>query len=182
MGPSSIIEENSSSLMSALDEVVLFKSMKSDDDRGYFKRVFEKSYGLEIVQSSISYNRQKGTLRGLHFQKTPSRESKLITCISGEIFDCVVDVRVDSRNYGRVQSFYLSEDKGESLLIPPGFAHGFQTLEGDTRVLYQMSDFHDPALASTISWNDPQLSIRWPLTPSVISTKDQETNPWPKKY
>jgi len=159
-----------------------------EDERGYFRRIF--SAGEEIgfstpifVQTSISFNQKKATLRGLHYQSRPSKEWKYISCIQGSIFDVLVDLRSDSPTFGEVQSIELSSKKALSLLVPPGVAHGFQTLERESVVHYQMSAPYNSLLSKTLTWNDPLLDINWPLAPSSISYKDHhEGSLWPVEY
>lgn len=149
------------------------------DDRGFFARSwcareFAK-HGLQdvFVQCNISYNERKGTLRGLHLQKTPYGESKLIRCSRGAIYDVVLDLRKSSSTYRKWQSFHLSEENGDMLYIPEGFAHGFQTLQANTEVLYQMGQFYNPDYSSGVRWNDPSFNFVWPIEEDkVISSKD----------
>ena len=149
------------------------------DERGYFARTFcaqeFSAAGLPVrfVQSSVSVNSKKGTVRGLHFQKAPSNEGKLVTCIRGRIFDVAVDIRPGSPMYCRWVGFELDEDAKRSLYIPPGVAHGFQTLEDDAVVSYQMTDFYRPDLSDGVRWNDPAFGVRWPIAATVMSEKDR---------
>lgn len=150
------------------------------DERGYFGRThcaeeFEKA-GLEgrFVQDSISYNARKGTLRGMHFQVHPYEEIKLVTCLTGAIYDVAVDLRKDSPTYCRWQAFELSEANETALYIPKGFAHGFQTLTDDARVYYKMSTFFTPGSYAGVRYDDPAFAIEWPPAEKrVISDKDQ---------
>lgn len=148
------------------------------DERGAFCRVFDRhvfeTLGLNarIEQMSLSSNRILGTLRGLHWQAEPGQESKVVRVTRGRIFDVVVDLRVESPSFGAWASFELSARTGNGLFIPPRFAHGFMTLEDDTEVLYQMNEVFRPELARTLRWDDPELSIEWPIAPRSMSTKD----------
>ncbi len=157
------------------------------DMRGSFQRIYDRKEisnftEKEFVQSSLSRNTTKGTLRGLHFQHYPSQEWKLITCIKGRLLDVLVDIRQNSETYGQHIQIELSEDSPRSLLVPPGIAHGFQTLCDDTWVLYQMTDLYKPEVAGRIHFKDSNLDIPWPLAVTAIS-KDDETAPaWPVKY
>ena len=159
-----------------------------EDERGHFRRIFSASKedafsSLIFVQTSVSFNREKATLRGVHFQSRPSREWKYISCIQGSIFDVLVDLRSASPTFGKVQSIELSSKKPLSLLVPPGVAHGFQTLENESLVHYQMSDYFNPLLSETLAWNDPYLDIGWPLVPTSMSSKDRnEGSAWPVEY
>jgi dTDP-4-dehydrorhamnose 3,5-epimerase len=159
-----------------------------EDERGHFRRIFSSTEEDGItspifVQTSLSYNRDKGTLRGLHYQSRPSREWKYVSCIQGIIFDVLVDLRSVSPTFGEVQTIELSAKKPFSLLIPPGVAHGFQTLEYESIVHYQMSDRYNPPLSKTLAWNDPSLDIKWPLDATTMSQKDRnEGSAWPVEY
>lgn len=150
-----------------------------EDGRGHFCRTFCRrefeSRGLDsmFVQSSMSYNKIKGTVRGLHYQTPPYEESKLIRCTRGAIFDVIVDLRPSSTSFKRWQSFDLSAENAWSLYVPKGMAHGFQTLVDGTDVAYQMSEFHHPECATGIRWDDSELNIPWPIPSVTISERDQ---------
>jgi dTDP-4-dehydrorhamnose 3,5-epimerase len=152
------------------------------DDRGYFERVLcaDTFARHEIIgafpQISISYNRVAGTRRGLHFQREPHEEAKLIRCIAGKAFDVVVDLRRGSPGFGKCFSTYLAADEHVSLYVPKGFAHGFQTLVDDTSLLYCISTPFNPAAAGGVLSDDPSLGIDWPAPPSIISVADTR---WP---
>lgn len=149
-----------------------------EDSRGYFVRTYcdeeFKSHGLNTCwpqcNSSLTY--RKGTLRGLHYQAAPKPEAKTIRCDLGAIFDVVVDLREDSPTYGKYETFQLKSTELTMLYIPCGFAHGFQTLEDSSRVLYQMSEVYYPELARGIRWNDPRLGISWPIKDPELSDRD----------
>lgn len=149
------------------------------DDRGSFRRIWcageFAAHGLngELSQNSISTNMRCGTLRGLHYQHAPQLEDKLVICLQGRMFDVIADLRADSPTCGRWFSIELSGESDTALYIPKGIAHGFLTLEDDTHILYQISQPYDPALVAGIRWDDPTLSIDWPLQPSIISEKDR---------
>lgn len=151
---------------------------KLEDERGFFARTFcakeFQDLGLEtnFPQANLSHNIHLGTLRGMHFQKSPGQESKIVRCTKGRIFDVVVDVRPDSKTYGHWQSFELSAANGQALYIPPGLAHGFQTLVDDSDVYYHMSAFFMPQLQAGLNPFDPDVNIRWPLPDPVVSPKD----------
>jgi dTDP-4-dehydrorhamnose 3,5-epimerase len=152
------------------------------DERGFFARSFCKEefqkHGLEtdIAQCNISYNKKKGTLRGMHYQVQPFEEAKIVSCTKGSIYDVVVDLRRDSPTYCQWVATDLSEKNFKMLYIPRGFAHGFQTLEDDTMVYYQMTEFFHPECARGGRWNDPRFGIPWPLKNSIISNKDRNYN------
>jgi dTDP-4-dehydrorhamnose 3,5-epimerase len=152
----------------------------SADERGLFARLFDadafRRRGLptDFVQASISYNNRRGTLRGLHFQAEPHAETKLVRCTAGALFDVIVDVRHGSPSFGRWQSFELTAENRLTLIVPPGFAHGFETLTDGTEVHYQMTRPHVPDAERGIVWSDPDLAIAWPLSPAVMSKRDRE--------
>ncbi len=126
----------------------------------------------QFVQSSVSYNRRRGTVRGLHFQWPPSREGKLVRCLRGGIHDVLLDLRPAEPTYLKHRAVVLDQDNRDAVFIPPGIAHGFQTLADDTEILYQMTDFHAPELAAGVRWDDAAFGIRWPLAEVVISERD----------
>jgi dTDP-4-dehydrorhamnose 3,5-epimerase len=148
------------------------------DARGFFARTFcaqeFRAQGLPslMVQASVSYNPQRGTVRGLHFQWPPSREDKLVRCVRGRLFDVLVDLRPGSNAYMQHCSVQLDAEVRNAVFIPRGVAHGFQTLVDHTEVMYQMTDYHAPALAAVVRWNDPAFGIRWPLPLTSISDRD----------
>jgi len=150
------------------------------DARGFFARTFcEREFaaaGLvpRFVQCNLSANKLRGTLRGMHFQRPPSQEAKVVRCIHGSIYDVILDLRPDSPAFRKWEAFELSAANRESLYIPAGCAHGFQSLENDTEVFYLMSDFHGPELAGGVRWNDPAFSILWPIADPILSDKDRD--------
>jgi len=152
---------------------------KLEDDRGFFSRLFcsdtfrERGLCVDFPQWSISFNNRCGTLRGLHFQAAPHEEIKLVSCIRGAVFDIAVDVRANSPSRGRWAAVELSADNRSALYIPAGFAHGFQTLEDDTELLYHISEPYRPELGRGVRWDDPDLAIAWPpVHERVISSRD----------
>jgi dTDP-4-dehydrorhamnose 3,5-epimerase len=156
---------------------------KFEDDRGHFARVFcEKefeSHGfkLNMVQSNIGVSRKKGTLRGLHYQINPYAEVKLIRCITGSIFDVVIDLRPESATYKQWFGIELNSKNSQMLLIPENFAHGYQSLVDDTEVFYQVSQFYAPHAERGVRWDDPAFNIQWPeMAHPIISEKDKS---WP---
>jgi len=152
---------------------------KLEDERGFFARTWDqnlfKKNGLNphLVQCDISFNKNKGTLRGMHYQIPPYEEAKLIRCTKGSIFDVIIDLRKDSKSFRQWVGQELSEHNYKMLYVPEGFAHGFQTLEDNTEVCYQMSQFYKPASAQGIRWDDKAFNIKWPLKPNFMSEKDQ---------
>ncbi len=149
------------------------------DARGFFARTWCRdefsAHGLpaDPVQCSISYNRLRGTLRGMHLQRPPHAEPKLVRCTAGAIFDVIVDLRRDSPTFTRWIAFELTARNRHALYVPAGFAHGFQTLEDDTEVSYQMFAFHAPDSATGWRWDDPAFGIKWPLEVAMISDSDR---------
>jgi dTDP-4-dehydrorhamnose 3,5-epimerase len=154
-----------------------------NDERGFFARLWCRrefeAHGLEtnLVQCSMSFNRHAGTLRGLHYQVAPFEETKIVRCANGSIFDVIVDLRTGSPTFGRYFSLTLSEANRRMLYIPPGFAHGFQTLEDNAEVVYQMSAFFDAAAARGVRWDDPMFSIAWPSAPNRIMNDRDRSYP-----
>ncbi len=152
------------------------------DERGSFGRIFDQGCLLEngiscdFIQTSISRTSCAGTLRGLHFQRPPYAEAKLVHCLRGEIYDVICDLRPDSPTYLLYESFYLSFSSNEMVYIPPGCAHGFMTLNDDVEVLYAMSSIYMQSHASGVRYNDPRLGISWPRPVTYISEKDLN---WP---
>lgn len=150
----------------------------SEDERGFFARTFCRNefetYGLNpnLVQCNISFNRKKGTVRGMHYQVRPHEEDKLVRCTCGVIYDVIVDIRKDSPTRKRWISVELSAENRRMLYVPRGCAHGFQTLEDNCEVFYQMSEMYHSDLSRGVRWNDPAFSIRWPLRDPVISKRD----------
>lgn len=152
------------------------------DDRGAFARVWCAQeflqHGLDasLVQCNISINHRRGTVRGMHFQRPPHAETKLVRCTRGAIWDVIVDLRPDSTTYCRWNACELSAENHRALYIPAGFAHGFQALTDAAEVHYQMSCEYHAASADGIRWNDPAINIAWPLAITSISERDCQ---WP---
>jgi len=150
-----------------------------EDDRGFFARSFcveqYKEHGLNpnILQSNISYNHNKGTVRGMHYQLEPHREVKVVRCTQGAIYDVIVDLRPSSATFKQWVGVKLTAENRNQLYVPTGFAHGYQTLEDRSEVFYQVSEFYSPNSERGIRWNDPGFDISWPLEISRISDKDQ---------
>lgn len=154
------------------------------DHRGFFARSWcaqefsDRGLNPNLVQCNISFNIKKGTLRGMHYQTNPHEEAKLVRCTQGSIYDVVVDIRPDSATFKSWFAIELSTANRQMLYIPEGFAHGFETLEDNTEVFYQMSDFFHPESARGFRWDDPDFSIRWNLTDKIISDKDLSYSLW----
>jgi dTDP-4-dehydrorhamnose 3,5-epimerase len=154
----------------------------AEDERGRFARTFSAvefaAHGLasSFVQTSLSTNRRRGTLRGLHWQETPHGEAKLVRCVRGRIYDLAVDVRPDSHIFRQHLGIELSAARGDALYLPPGVAHGFLTLEDDSEVHYAMDVAHEPGAARGARWDDPAFGIVLPALVEVISERDRD---WP---
>lgn len=150
------------------------------DERGFFGRIFDverfREHGLatSFPQWSISFNRAKGTLRGMHYQVEPHPETKLVRCTAGRIHDVIVDLRRDSATYGRWVATELSAENRRTLYVPAGCAHGFLTLEDDSEVGYFISTGYFAELQRGVRWDDPAFGIDWPIQPTVISDRDQQ--------
>lgn len=157
--------------------VIHHKAIK--DDRGLFARTFCKKdflkigFTKEFVQFNYSFNKKKGTIRGLHYQKPPYSETKLIRCVQGKVYDVAVDIRTDSPTYLKHFGVELSADNINSILIPEGFAHGFQTLEDNTALIYHHTEYYTPMADAGIRYSDQLLKIEWPLPGINISEKDK---------
>jgi dTDP-4-dehydrorhamnose 3,5-epimerase len=163
----------------ALPGVFVIGLTPAADPRGWFARTYcEREFaehGLDgrFVQCNLSHNAVRGTLRGMHFQRDPRPEIKLVRCIRGSIYDVVIDLRKDSPSYLRSVAVELNERNGLALYVPAGFAHGFQTLEDNTDVWYQMGEFYVPELAGGVRWDDPAFGIAWPIAEPILSDKDR---------
>lgn len=153
------------------------------DERGFFARAFcaqefEKA-GLNgsFVQANLSYNPRRATLRGLHYQRAPHGEAKLVRCTRGALFDVVVDLRVGSPSFGQWAGSELTAENHRALYVPEGCAHGFETLVDDTEAFYLVSAFYTPTVEGGLRWDDPQVAVNWPIRPpELMSPKDSA---WP---
>jgi dTDP-4-dehydrorhamnose 3,5-epimerase len=150
-----------------------------EDERGFFGRSWCKKemeeHGLNsnVVQANVSFNHKKGTLRGMHFQFNPYQETKLVRCTKGALYDVIIDLRKDSPTYKQWIGVELTEDNFRMLYVPEDFAHGFITLQDNTAVTYQVTQFYTPGAEGGIRWNDPAVGIEWPVPVEVISSKDK---------
>jgi dTDP-4-dehydrorhamnose 3,5-epimerase len=148
------------------------------DDRGFFARTWcareLAEHGLEtrVAQCNVSFNPRAGTLRGLHYQRPPHEEVKLVRCTRGAVFDVIADLRPGSPTLGAWVGVELSEENRRALYVPRGFAHGYQTLTDGAEVHYQVSEFYAPGAEHGIRWNDPAVGVEWPLEPTAMSEKD----------
>ena len=160
------------------ENVYLLKLNSKFDNRGDFTRLFckkifkENNISFNIEQSSLTSNKKKFTLRGLHYQDKPNQENKILFCIKGKIWDVLVDVRKNSKNFGKWISFVLDGKKGNGLFIPKGFAHGYITLTSDAKLIYFMDEFYNPKSSKGLIWSDKEVNIKWPYYPQVISERD----------
>lgn len=150
-----------------------------EDERGFFSRTFcqkeFREHGLnpDVAQCNLSYNYKKGTLRGMHYQLPPKAEAKYLKCLKGAIFDAIIDLRKDSATFMQWVGVELTAESGRMFYVPEGFAHGYQALQDDTTVLYQVSEFYSPDNERGIRWDDPQFNIQWPIAQPIISEKDK---------
>jgi dTDP-4-dehydrorhamnose 3,5-epimerase len=164
----------------SVDGVLLVEIERREDERGFFARTWCADelahHGLDaaLSQCSISYNRVRGTLRGLHYQSAPHEEAKLVRCTRGRIFDVAVDLRPESPTFRRWTGHELTAENRAALYVPKGCAHGFQTLEDDAEVLYMISTPYVPAAARGVRWNDPAFAIAWPLAEPILSDRDRQ--------
>ncbi len=162
----------------ALAGVTIVEAKPSTDGRGLFARTYDADLfaaaGLNTdwPQCNSSWNRRRGTLRGMHFQIEPRPEPKLVRCTQGKIYDVAVDLRPELRTFRRWIAVELSAERRNALFIPGGLAHGFLTLEDNCEVFYQMGDRYDADLARGVRWNDPAFAIKWPFEPIVMSDRD----------
>jgi dTDP-4-dehydrorhamnose 3,5-epimerase len=150
------------------------------DERGFFARTWCKQefegQGLNsnLVQCNISFNKRRGTIRGMHYQAMPFQEAKLVRCTRGAIWDVIIDLRFDSPTYKKWFAVKLTCSNHKMLFVPESFAHGFQTLENNSEVFYQMSEYYLPEHSRGIRWDDPVFSIKWPENQIIISDKDRQ--------
>ncbi len=151
---------------------------RQHDGRGWFARTFCRdeftAHGLvsDFIQCSASFNAHRGTLRGMHFQRAPHAETKLVRCTRGAVFDVLLDLRPRSATYCRWQAVELSEENGAAVYIPAGIAHGFQSLSPASEVFYQIAERHVPEASAGVRWDDPAFGINWPIRPPILSDRD----------
>ncbi|MBD3343697.1 MAG: dTDP-4-dehydrorhamnose 3,5-epimerase [Chitinivibrionales bacterium] len=165
-------------IQTKFNDVWLIEPKVFTDHRGFFLESFsqkefaDNGIAAYFVQDNHSKSVEKGVLRGLHFQKPPHAQCKIVRITKGAVYDVIVDLRKSSPTYGQWQGFELSENNFRMLLVPQGFAHGFCTLEPDTEMIYKVNDFYAPECDSGIIWNDPTLNIGWPVENPILSDKD----------
>ncbi len=161
-----------------LEGVYLIQPQKVEDERGYFMRTWSQADFAALGLASnwqygaVAFNHQQGTLRGMHYQKLPYGEYKLVRCTRGALYDVIVDIRPESRTYLQHIALELSQANQLAVYIPPGFAHGYQTLTDKTEASYSIASDYVLEAAAGLRWNDPQLGIPWPLDLTVISSRD----------
>lgn len=159
--------------------VLAIEPAVASDARGTFVELFQsralaaQGWSGTFVRSALSHNRLRGTLRGLHFQRPPHADAKLVTCVRGALFDVVADVRPGSPTFGRWIGMELTDANQRAIFLPEGVAHGFLTLSDDATMLYHLGAYYDRAASSGVRWDDPALAIDWPDVPTVISEQDQ---------
>jgi len=163
----------------SLKGAFLIEPERLEDERGFFARTWcqreFEAHGLNsrLVQCNISFNKKMGTLRGMHYQVAPYEEARLVRCTQGAIYDVIIDLRPESSTFKQYIAAVLTAQNRTMLYVPEGFAHGFLTLEDNTEVFYQMSEFYAPEYARGVRWNDPAFGIQWPAEIQVISDRDQ---------
>ena len=163
----------------ALADAYVIEPDRLEDERGFFARTWCQQeftqHGLDanLVQCNLSFNKKKGTLRGIHLQLPPFAETKLVRCTQGAIYDVIVDLRPHSTTYLKWTAVKLTAENRQTLYVPKGFGHGFQTLADNTEVIYHMSEFYHPDAARGIRWDDPVFNINWTQPVSVISDRDR---------
>jgi dTDP-4-dehydrorhamnose 3,5-epimerase len=166
-----------------LKNAFIIELEKIADERGFFSRAWcqneFEAHGLNpnIAQCNLSFNATRGTLRGIHYQIAPYEEAKLIRCISGKIYDVIIDLRSNSSTYLQWTSFELSSENRKMLYVPENYAHGYLTLEDNSEVFYQVSQFYSPGSERGIRWDDPAVNVKWPAISNLIISEKDKT--WP---
>ena len=166
-----------------LDGAYLVELERRGDSRGFFARMFcqeeFRHFGLIEAwsQCNVSHSTEKGTLRGMHFQRPPKADAKLVKCMHGAVYDAIIDLRRGSKTFGHWTSVTLTAEGGEMIYIPVGFAHGFQTLTANTELLYFHSDSYSPGHEGGLRYDDPDVGITWPSEISNLSDRDKKLPP-----
>ena len=161
-----------------LSGAYLIEPELKDDARGFFARVWcekefaERGLTARVAQCNISFNRTKGTLRGMHYQTDPYREAKIVLCTKGAAYDVIIDLRPESPTFTEWTASELNSENRRMIYVPEGCAHGFQTLKNDTELCYFMSEFYHRECARGVRWNDPRFAVNWPLSPGCLSHRD----------
>lgn len=164
----------------AISEVLLITPARHGDERGWFSETYRQSALVEagftgvFVQDNHARSTRRGTLRGLHFQRAPHAQDKLVRCVRGTIFDVAVDIRPGSPTFGRWVGAELSADDGRQLLAPRGFAHGYCVLSDEAEVVYKVTDYYSPDHEGALLWRDPAVGVEWPLAPDEIRCNDRD--------
>ena len=159
--------------------VLVIEPAVAADERGTFTELYQQralaqhGWRGSFVRTALSFNRHRATLRGLHFQRAPFADAKLVTCLRGRVFDVIADIRPDSPAFGQWDHVELSAENGVSVFLPEGVAHGFQTLADDTTVLYHLGAYYERDASAGVRWDDPTLAVSWPLPPAVMSEQDR---------
>jgi len=162
----------------SLPGAFLVEIERREDERGFFARTWchrefaEMGLAADLLQCSLSYNRRRGTLRGMHWQTAPHAEAKLVRCTRGAIWDAIIDLRPESSTYTRYLGVELTAASGRAIYVPEGFAHGFVTLTDDCEVSYQMSQVYEPSASRGARWNDPAFAIEWPVSEPILHPRD----------
>ncbi|MCD6393304.1 MAG: dTDP-4-dehydrorhamnose 3,5-epimerase [Planctomycetes bacterium] len=152
-----------------------------EDERGFFARSWcvrefaEHGLNPNLAQCNISFNKKKGTLRGMHYQAPPHEDAKMLRCTKGSLYDVIIDLRKDSPTFKQWFGVELTADNRKAIYIPEGFAHGFQTLEDETETLYQMSEYYHTEYARGVRYDDPAFGIEWPMPEIIVSKKDRNS-------
>lgn len=171
-----------------LRDVYLIDLERRGDDRGFFARVFcTREFGkfglaTEFVQVNNSLSGDRGTLRGMHYQLAPHAETKIVRCLRGALWDCVLDIRPDSPSFGQWFGAELTAENRRMMYVPKGCAHGLLTLEDETEAFYFVDAFYAPEQERGVRWNDPRFAIRWPLEPAILSNKDRAHPDWNPRW
>lgn len=169
-------------LTAEIPGLMLMEADLLTDQRGFFARLFCREelsgQGLDfsLAQANLSNNRRRGTLRGLHYQKPPCAEDKIVRAVAGAVYDLVLDLRADSPAFGRWAGFELSAENRRAVLVPQGCAHGYLTLSDGAEMLYLVNASYQPGAEGGLRWNDPSFDLKWPFEPELISDKDRN---WP---
>ena len=169
-------------LETALQGAFIIEPERVEDERGFFARTWcqrefaERGLSSRLVQCNISFNKGRGTLRGMHYQVAPSQEGKLVRCTKGAVYDVIIDLRPDSPTYKQWEGVKLTAESRRVLYVPENFAHGYQTLLDETEVFYQVTEYYSPDCERGVRYDDPAFNIKWPMKVEVISEKDGS---WP---
>ena len=166
-------------LETGLAGALLIEPERQEDARGFFARTWcqreftDHGLNARLVQCNVSFNKKRGTLRGMHYQVAPHEEAKLVRCTRGSLYDVMIDLRPASPTFKKHVGVVLTDQSRKMLYVPEGCAHGFQTLEDETEIFYQMSEFYAPDCARGLRWDDPAFGIRWPLEERTMCERDR---------